>query len=116
MADALWDIKGQLFDCYSTVEYDRSKWAALVDRAQALAIQYRDLFVAMTSANDVTITMHYAIWHWPQNIRDHGSLCQTDAQSLEASNQEAKNFGKKKSNRQTKYTTKTGHETRGRMA
>ena len=116
VADELWRVQAELFECYRTVEYDPSKWSDLAEKAKKLAIDYRDIFISLTSANDVIVSMHFAIWHWPQNIKDHGSLCHTDAQSLEASNQEAKNFGRKKSNRQTKYTTKTGLETRGRMA
>lgn len=116
VADELWRVQAELFECYRTVEYDPSKWSDLAEKAKKLAIDYRDIFISLTSANDVIVSMHYAIWHWPQNIKDHGSLCHTDAQSLEASNQEAKNFGRKRSSRQTKYTTKTGLRTRGRMA
>ena len=116
MADALWEAQDYMFSIWRTVEYDPTKWKALADKARAAARDYRDIFMAMTGGNDGTITMHYAMYHWPEHIEEHGSLCHTNAQNLEASNQECKGIGKKKCNRQQKRTTKTGATTRGRMA
>ncbi len=49
------------------------------------------MFINMCSASDGTVTMHYAMHHWPEDIAEHGSLVAINAQGLEASNQAAKN-------------------------
>ena len=70
----------------------------------------------MCAVRDGTVTMRYAMYHWPEDIINNGPLCWTNAQNLEAANQEAKGDGKKRTNRQVTRVTKTGHSTRGRMA
>ena len=79
MVDALWEAQDYMFSIWRTVEYDPTKWKALADKARAAAKDYRDIFMAMTGGNDGTITMHYAMYHWPEHIEEHGSLCHTNA-------------------------------------
>jgi hypothetical protein len=64
-------------------------------------LKYCDLLVNLCSASNDTVTMHYSIHHWPDNIDEHGSLGPLNAQGLEASNQASKNDGKPHCNRQS---------------
>ena len=116
LSEEMWKSQEKLFSTFRRVEYDRTKWEALAQECREAAEEYRDIFVAMCNAKDGTISLHYALHHWPEHIEHYGPLCHTNAENLEASNQEAKGIGKKKCNRQKKRTTKTGQQTRGRMA
>jgi hypothetical protein len=60
--------------------------------------------------------MHNAMYHWPEDIAEHGSPVAINAQGLEASNQAAKNDGNTHCNRQVSRVLKNGGKTHGRMA
>jgi hypothetical protein len=115
-AESLWLAQDELFNIWQTVEPDKSKWQALSEKARKAAEHYCNIFINICSASDGTVTMHYAMHHWPEDIAEHGSLAAINAQGLEASNQAAKNDGKTHCNRQVSRALKNGGKTRGRMA
>ena len=111
----LWEAQDAMFATWQApAPADPADWAATGDKAQKAIETYVELFSLLTAA-DGTVTMHYAMFHWPDDIRKWGSLCGINAQGLEAANQEAKGDGKKHNNRQTARQLKDGAGwTRGR--
>lgn len=114
-AEELWVALTDLFDIWQRVVDDPSKWQEVAEEARVAAEIYVTMFINMCSASDGTVTMHYAMHHWPEHIQEHGSMAAINAQGLEAGNQESKNDGKKHSNRQVKRSIKGGGGSRGRM-
>lgn len=113
----LWEAQDTMFAAWEApAPADPADWTATGDAAQKAAETYCELFTLLTSAADGTVTMHYAMFHWPDDIRRWGSLCGINAQGLEAANQESKFDGKHRCNRQTIRLRKDGTWTRGRAA
>lgn len=114
---AIWEVQDRLFHLWHRpTPVDPADWEAAGDEAQKAAEDYVDLFTLLCSAADGTVTMHYAMFHWPDIIRKFGSLAGLNAQGLEAANQECKGDSKKRSNRQTVRLLGQGLWSRGRAA
>lgn len=114
---ALWEAQDKLFEIWRRpAPADANDWGAAGDEAQEAAESYVDLFTLLAGASDGTVTMHYAMFHWPEHIRKWGSLAGINAQGLEAGNQECKGDSKTHSNRQTVRILQNGTWSRGRAA
>ena len=117
LSDKLWAAQDTLFEVWRRPSPESQAGRdAMADEAERVAIQLVRLFVKLTSSSDVTITHHYAMFHWPEHIRQHGSLSLLNAQGLEACNHDGKKDGRYRSNRQTVRTKVDGSNTRGRVA
>ena len=116
LAMALWAAQDDLFAIWRAPISDKSDWLDMGDKAQAAAEAYRSCFLLLCSADDATPTLHYALHHWPQHIRDHGSLAATNAQGLEAGNKQSKRDLRDHCNKQQKRKLEHGGWTRGRAA
>ena len=113
---ALWEAQDRLFECWrAPAPADASLWQNAGDCAQQAAEHYVKLFTQLCSASDGTVTMHYAMHHWPDDIRRWGSMSGINAQGMEAANAESKGFGKNHSSRQTVKKKSDGTLSRGRM-
>ena len=116
-ADMLWELQDILFETWSRpTPVNQTSRDALAREAEKAAVAYVKQFVTVCSSSDGTITMHYAMHHWPQHIRDHGSLSLLNAQGLEACNQAAKRDTRRHCNGQLARDLKNGSMTKGRTA
>ena len=115
--NALWESQDELFSCWEApAPKNHADWQATGDKAQKAAETYVNLFTLLTSAADGTVSMHYAMFHWPEDIRRWGSLAGICAQGLKAANQESKRDRRHSCNRQTVRLLKDGTWSRGRAA
>ena len=114
-ANMLWQLQDVLFETWSRpTPVDQASRDALAREAEKAAVAYVKQFVKVCSSSDGTLTMHYAMFHWPQHIRDHGSLSLLNAQGLEACNQAGKQDSKRHCNGQQARVRKDGSMSRGR--
>lgn len=108
-ADRLWQLQDSLFETWSRESPATQQGRdALAREAEKAAIAYVKQFVSCCSSSDGTLTMHYAMHHWPQHIRDHGSMSLINAQGLEACNQYSKRDSTQHCNRQPARVLKDG--------
>ena len=116
LADRLWDAQDKLFETWRRPAADsqegRDKHA---DEARQHAEAVTGLFTRLSAGSDGTISHHYAMFHWPEHIRHHGSLGILNAQGLEASNLSSKQDLRNYSNRQMVRANKDGTNTRSRV-
>ena len=117
LADRLWEAQDKLFEAWRRAAPESQEGReAHVEEARKHAVDVTNLFTRLSAGSDGTITHHYAMFHWPEHIRHHGSLSVLNAQGLEACNQAAKQDLRNHSNRQKVRKNKDGTNTRSRVA
>ena len=116
-ADILWQLQDVLFATWARPDpVLQAGRDALAKEAEKAAVAYVKQFIKVCSSSDGTLTMHYAMHHWPDHIRSHGGLSLLNAQGLEACNQAGKRDASRHCNGQMARVKKDGTMSRSRTA
>ena len=117
LANQLWAAQDALFETWRRpAAKTQAGREAHAEEARKHAVTVSRLFTRLCAGSDGTVTHHYAMFHWPEHIKHHGTLSVLNAQGLEACNQAGKQDLRNHSNRQTIREKKDVTQTRARVA